>query len=183
MQLSRPIFQWTNLLIHPLHVIDKSTFVRGNTIEPERTHEGLRRDERNDDCLPTAKPPFRFQRCFGSERGPFGGSTMATHKATGNKPRAIVTTIFTRFSGTVLMAFVTMAIALGLATGARAQTDTGRVTGTVTDSSGAVIQGASVTLTSVETAAAQTVTSGSDGNYSFAAITRGNYKISGTASG
>src|ERR1700722_2032970 len=58
-----------------------------------------------------------------------------------------------------------------------AQSDTGRVGGSVLDSTGAVLPGASVKLTNVDTGATQTVTSGSDGNFSFAAVMRGNYKI------
>ena len=65
----------------------------------------------------------------------------------------------------------------------RAQSDTGRVTGTVTDSTGAVIPGATVTLTNVDAGTVQTRTSASDGNFNFAAETRGHYKIEIAAPG
>ncbi|MDP9050792.1 MAG: TonB-dependent receptor [Acidobacteriota bacterium] len=106
---------------------------------------------------------------------------MATQTTTGKITRA--TTGMTNFYKLVLTAIVTIAVTLTLAGSAWAQTDTGRVTGTVTDSGGAVIPGASVTLTNLATSAAQTVTSTGDGNYSFAAVTRGNYKIAATAPG
>ena len=64
-----------------------------------------------------------------------------------------------------------------------AQSDTGRVGGSVLDSTGAILPGASVKLTNVDTGATQTVTSGSDGNFSFAAVMRGNYKIEVAQSG
>jgi hypothetical protein len=64
-----------------------------------------------------------------------------------------------------------------------AQTDTGRVQGTVADLSGAVIPGATLTLTNVETNATQVVTSDSAGNFSFAALQRGSYKAQVKAQG
>ncbi len=58
-----------------------------------------------------------------------------------------------------------------------AQSDTGRVTGTVTDTTGAVIPGATVTLTNTDTNAVVTRTSAAAGEFTFPALTRGNYKI------
>ena len=74
-------------------------------------------------------------------------------------------------------------LALGLVGVMSAQTDTGRVTGTVADTTGAVIPGASVTLTNVDTGAAQSATSGADGNFNFSAVTRGNYKVAAVKDG
>ncbi len=68
-------------------------------------------------------------------------------------------------------------LALGLTGVMAAQTDTGRVTGSVADATGAIIPEATVTLTNVETGAARIATSGSDGTFTFTAVTRGNYKI------
>lgn len=58
-----------------------------------------------------------------------------------------------------------------------AQTDTGRVRGTVTDQQGAVVAGATVTLTNRGTSRATTTTSNSEGVYTFEAVPRGDYKV------
>jgi hypothetical protein len=59
----------------------------------------------------------------------------------------------------------------------RAQTDTGRVTGIVTDPSGAVVPGSTVKLINTDTGATLTLTAGSDGNFTFSAVNRGNYRV------
>jgi hypothetical protein len=59
----------------------------------------------------------------------------------------------------------------------QAQVDTGSITGTVTDPSGAVVSGAKVTLTNEGTAASLTTTTGSDGLYRFSPVRIGNYKL------
>jgi hypothetical protein len=64
-----------------------------------------------------------------------------------------------------------------------AQSDTGRVTGTVSDSTGAVIPGAKVTLTNIDTGSSESRVSGSDGGFNFPALTRGHYKIEGRMTG
>src|SRR5215472_3877638 len=56
------------------------------------------------------------------------------------------------------------------------QTDTGRVRGTVTDPQGAVVQGATVTLTSTDTARKIEATTDSLGAFDFDAVPRGHYK-------
>jgi hypothetical protein len=68
----------------------------------------------------------------------------------------------------------------GLLFGARAlyaQVDAGSILGTVTDASGAVISGATVTLTNEGTAASLATTTGSDGLYKFSPVKIGSYKI------
>lgn len=107
---------------------------------------------------------------------------MATRMGLREATQAI-TMRLTGFYRLVLVMVVAMLVALSPGTRAMAQTDTGRVTGTVTDASGAVVSGASVTLTNLATDANQIVTSGNDGNYNFAAVSRGKYRISATASG
>src|SRR5260370_759265 len=57
-----------------------------------------------------------------------------------------------------------------------AQTDTGRIQGSVTDQTGAVIPGASIILTNTETNATQTISSDGGGNFTLAALPRANYK-------
>ncbi len=64
-----------------------------------------------------------------------------------------------------------------------AQVDTGSITGTVTDASGAVVSGAKVTLTDAGTGASLTTTTGSSGSYSFNPVRIGTYKINVTATG
>lgn len=59
----------------------------------------------------------------------------------------------------------------------------GRVTGTVTDQTGAAIPGAHVTLTNEETSLAQKVRSGSAGTYVFEAVNPGVYTLRAKASG
>ncbi len=64
-----------------------------------------------------------------------------------------------------------------------AQSDTGRVTGTVADSLGAIIPGATVTLTNIDTGAKQSRTTAGDGSFTFPALLRGHYRIESAASG
>ena len=66
---------------------------------------------------------------------------------------------------------------------AYAQVDTGSITGTVTDSTGAVIRGAKITLTNLGTGASLSTTSGSDGVYRFTPVRIGNYKLEASSSG
>ncbi|MCU1255611.1 MAG: hypothetical protein JWM83_1910, partial [Candidatus Angelobacter sp.] len=58
-----------------------------------------------------------------------------------------------------------------------AQTDTGRVRGTVTDPQGAMMVGANVTLTNTGTSLTKTTSSSSDGAFDFDAVPRGHYKV------
>ncbi|MBV9342962.1 MAG: carboxypeptidase regulatory-like domain-containing protein, partial [Acidobacteria bacterium] len=64
-----------------------------------------------------------------------------------------------------------------------AQVDTGSITGTVTDASGAVVSGARITLTNEGTGAALTTTSGTDGGYKFSPVRIGSYKIDAESQG
>lgn len=64
-----------------------------------------------------------------------------------------------------------------------AQLDTGSITGTVKDPSGAVIAGAKITLTNAATAAKVITQSTQTGNYTFSNLTPGTYKIESAASG
>ncbi|MFC6645261.1 carboxypeptidase regulatory-like domain-containing protein [Granulicella cerasi] len=58
-----------------------------------------------------------------------------------------------------------------------AQSDTGRIVGTATDTTGALLPGATVTLLNVETGAKETRTTGSAGEFTFPAEMRGHYSI------
>lgn len=58
-----------------------------------------------------------------------------------------------------------------------AQTDSGRVRGTVTDPQGAIVSGVVVTLSNPETGRTQTATTDAQGNYNFDVVPRGHYKV------
>ncbi len=64
-----------------------------------------------------------------------------------------------------------------------AQIATGRITGRVTDSTGAVIAGATVAITSDATGVAQTVRTGAGGDYVFEAVNPGSYTLKVEAPG
>jgi hypothetical protein len=78
-------------------------------------------------------------------------------------------TIFGILAAAVLLAVPTATL--------HAQSDTGRITGTVTDKTGAVLAGATVTVTNTGTNATQTVTSGAHGEFTVSALPNGNYHI------
>jgi len=65
----------------------------------------------------------------------------------------------------------------------QAQVDTGSITGTVTDPSGAVVGGAKVTLTNEGTGTSLTTTTSADGVYDFSPVRIGSYKLDASASG
>jgi hypothetical protein len=64
-----------------------------------------------------------------------------------------------------------------IGTGAYAQSATGRIVGTVQDTSGALVPGADVTATNPETNASYKTTSSDSGKYSFEALPPGSYTI------
>ena len=64
-----------------------------------------------------------------------------------------------------------------------AQTDTGRVTGSTTDPTGAAIPGAAITITNLQNNAVRVVTSGGDGNFSVNALLPGKYRAEVKANG
>ena len=69
------------------------------------------------------------------------------------------------------------------ATMAQAQVLYGTLSGNVTDSSGAVVAGAQVTVLEVQTGVSQTATTDSSGIYRFSALLPGTYKVTISASG
>ena len=64
-----------------------------------------------------------------------------------------------------------------------AQVDAGSIVGTIRDSSGAVVGGAKVTLTSEDTGQIQEVTTSSTGQYTFDPVKIGNYTVTAQLSG
>ncbi|MGH9385492.1 MAG: carboxypeptidase regulatory-like domain-containing protein [Vicinamibacterales bacterium] len=74
-------------------------------------------------------------------------------------------------------------VAMAVAVPAWAQFDTASVVGTVRDSSGAVIAGATVTLTSAATGVSVTRTSNANGLYEFITVRPGTYIVTGEQTG
>ncbi len=60
---------------------------------------------------------------------------------------------------------------------------TGALTGTITDPTGAVVPGVTVTLTSADTNQVRTATTGSDGSYRFTLLPPGTYRVRFAATG
>jgi len=83
-----------------------------------------------------------------------------------NVTRTILTFIAVLFTSTLLLADVT-----------------GSISGVVRDPRQAVVAGATVQVTNVQTNVSQQATTGADGSYHFLALSPGSYKISATASG
>jgi hypothetical protein len=80
-----------------------------------------------------------------------------------------------------LVCFVTL---FGFVPASLAQTNsTGALTGTVSDASGGVVVGATVTITNLGTGQERTATTGSDGVYKITLLNPGNYKASFSAAG
>src|ERR1700688_1987641 len=70
-----------------------------------------------------------------------------------------------------------LAVALFAALPVLAQLPTGSILGTVKDSSGAAIPGATVTVRNTDTAATRTATTENDGSYRLAALQTGHYEL------
>lgn len=64
-----------------------------------------------------------------------------------------------------------------------AQVDMGSISGTIRDTSGAVLPGVNVTLSNVDTGVTSSTKTGSEGQYSFSPIKIGHYSVSATAPG
>lgn len=77
--------------------------------------------------------------------------------------------------------FLSLVFCVGRANAQTAATST--VLGTVTDPSGAVIGGATVTLTNIGTGAAQTTTANAAGQYTFPSVNPGTYSVKVTMQG
>ena len=72
---------------------------------------------------------------------------------------------------------------LAWAGAAYSQTTFASITGTVTDATGAVVPGATITATNVETNLKSTVHSNADGNYTIAQLKEGTYTVRAEATG
>ncbi|HET8636526.1 MAG TPA: carboxypeptidase regulatory-like domain-containing protein, partial [Acidobacteriaceae bacterium] len=81
-----------------------------------------------------------------------------------------------------LAAYSLLAVLLSIPLGLHAQQYSGSITGAVTDSTGAAIPGATVTITNVGTGAKTTQKSGGDGGFTFAQLPVGTYEVTVTQS-
>jgi Carboxypeptidase regulatory-like domain len=81
--------------------------------------------------------------------------------------------------------WMTLALLLLSLTGSTlfAQSDTGGIAGTVTDPTSAVIPGAVITATNVDTGQRLGAVTNAQGNFTIQAVPRGNYKVGATANG
>src|SRR6266498_663207 len=82
-----------------------------------------------------------------------------------------------RCSRLLLGMFALLVVGAMLAASTAAQSVTGSISGTVTDSAGGIIVGASVALSSDQTGSTRAVTTSDDGRFSFAALQPGVYTI------
>ncbi len=73
--------------------------------------------------------------------------------------------------------WMVLACWLALATGAFAQTETGKITGRITDDQGAVLPGVTVSATAVATKVVRTTTTDQNGIYVFASVQPATYEI------
>jgi hypothetical protein len=76
-----------------------------------------------------------------------------------------------------LAVILSLAGSLFLSSAASAQVVTGAIVGTIADSTGAVVPGASVTVTAIGTGQERTVTTGAAGDYSVSGLVAAHYKI------
>jgi hypothetical protein len=88
-----------------------------------------------------------------------------------------------RTSYKFLLWFLTAAFTLSTAAQLFGQLETGKISGTVRDTSGAVIPDATVTVKSVATGAERSVQSGSIGQYLIPSLTPGSYEVTVTNKG
>ncbi len=90
---------------------------------------------------------------------------------------------FCLFRMKVLVTFASILISLFAVGGAFAQSGTSGMTGTVRDSNGAVVAGATLTLSSQATGFVRTATSNADGSFSFPLVPPATYRLEVAASG
>jgi Carboxypeptidase regulatory-like domain len=78
---------------------------------------------------------------------------------------------------------LTCLVIVGLASPAFAQLDRGRISGTIKDESGAIVPGASVTATELQTQAARTTVTDGSGYYTFPNLNPGRYTVTAELQG
>jgi hypothetical protein len=113
-------------------------------------------------------------------RGLIGASARLARKQARLKGELMNRQDVSRF----LQGCLTFAVCAVLGVGSlQAQVDTGSITGSVTDSSGAVVGGAKVTLTNEGTGTTLSTVTGADGVYDFSPVRIGSYRLETAASG
>jgi hypothetical protein len=80
----------------------------------------------------------------------------------------------------ILLSLLAVGISSGVALG---QAATGQITGTIEDAAGAVVPGATVTVTNVSTGARRQDSTGADGDFAFLSLPPGKYKVEVSARG
>src|SRR6476660_7382502 len=80
-------------------------------------------------------------------------------------------------NSSILAVFLSAVMLIATSLPAFAQTSRGTVSGIVSDSQGAVIPGASVTLTNIETGVTRTTTANDEGLYRSDAVDLGTYSV------
>ena len=81
------------------------------------------------------------------------------------------------FARNLLKISIAFGLCVLLASAAFGQSATGRIQGTVTDTTGAVVPGATITVTNVGTAREVTIQSGATGEFSVPLLNPGRYKV------
>jgi outer membrane receptor protein involved in Fe transport len=82
-----------------------------------------------------------------------------------------------RVSGRMSILFMLLVLLLWTALGAWSQVITGTILGTITDLSGAVVVGATVTATNINTGLSRSVATGDEGDYTIPLLSLGDYKV------
>ncbi len=88
-----------------------------------------------------------------------------------------------RALGVFRLTVIAIAVTFLFSAGAWAQFDSGSITGSVTDSSGAVVRNSTVTVTNTSTGVEKTFQTDSNGNFVASALPFGRYVVSATAAG
>ena len=91
----------------------------------------------------------------------------------------MATTICTKIKQATSLAAITLLLAIAVF----AQSNTGSITGVVTDQAGAVVPNAAVTITNQETNEKRTVKSDAEGRYEVPGLPNGVYTVESTATG
>ena len=90
----------------------------------------------------------------------------------------------TRDAAQLLVRVMTLTLLFGIfALPTLGQTNKADILGTITDSNGAAVQGATVTIIKVDTNATRTLTTGSSGEYQAPSLDIGTYKVTVTKQG
>ena len=134
-----------------------------------------------------------------SELGTEDKEQSAKYKARGTKYRALdrlkthllrspkfkfLATLLKRENRALkLNSYLVVGLLLGCFVCVHAQTYRGTLRGTIYDPNGAVVPQTEIKLTNSETAETRSITSGSEGEYSFSSLRPGSYELTATASG